>query len=183
MNNRDPVHSDPSQPSTTTGPQTNAGETSDQGYPPLNGRSGVLFPYLPGGQGIGRLAPNPQPESIQQICKAATLSDGDITNSDGLLGRGAPAEAKDLRTFEALLNVPDVGSLYRFKRCLFSRSRGSRTHKVPALCLRRQGVQLPSAPVWTLDSTQGVHENSESDLSVPQDTGCRHAPESRRLAL
>ena len=55
-NNGGPVYSDPSKPSKTTGPQTstrvNAGETSDQGNPPLNGRSGVLFPYLSGGQGV-----------------------------------------------------------------------------------------------------------------------------------
>ena len=77
----------------------------------------------------------------------------------------------------------DMGSLYRFKRCLSSHSHGTRTHEVPALCLRQQGVHVPSAPVWILDGTQGVHENSESDLSVPQDTGCRHALVSRRLAL
>ena len=68
-------------------------------------RDRVLFPDLPGGQGVGRLAPDPQPESVQQIRKAPTLSDGDITYGDGLLRGSAPAKAKDLRTFEGLLNV------------------------------------------------------------------------------
>ena len=65
------------------------------------------------------MASDPQPESVQQIRKAPTLSDGDITYGDGLLRGSAPAEAKDLKTFEGLLNVRDVGSLYRFKRRLF----------------------------------------------------------------
>ena len=76
-NNGGPVHSDPSKPGKMPGsrtrPRVNAGKTSDQGNPPLNGRSRVLFPDLPGGQGVGRLAPDPQPESVQQICKAPTL--------------------------------------------------------------------------------------------------------------
>ena len=74
-------------------------------------------------------APDPQPESVQQIRKAPTLSDGDITYGDGLLRGSAPAEAKDLRTFEGLLNVRDVGSLYRFKRRLFSGT-SARSHAV-----------------------------------------------------
>ena len=48
---------------------------------------------------------------------------------DGLLRGSAPAEAKDLKTFEGLLNVRDVGSLYRFKRRLFGGT-SARSHAV-----------------------------------------------------
>ena len=75
------------------------------------------------------MAPDPQPESVQQIRKAPNLSDGDITYGDGLLRGSAPAEAKDLRTFKGLLNVRDVGSFYRFKRRLFGGT-SARSHAV-----------------------------------------------------
>ena len=59
-NNGGPVYFDPLKPGKTPGPRTrprvNAGETSDRGNPPLNGRSRVLFSDLPGGQGIGHNA-------------------------------------------------------------------------------------------------------------------------------
>ena len=38
------------------------------------------------------------------------------------------------------------------------------------------------APVRALNSTSGVHEDCANHRGVPQDTGCRHAPVSRRLA-
>ena len=181
-----PLHPDSSESGATSGPRTRPGvharETGDQGDSLPHGHPGVLLPYLSGGQGVGRLAPDPQFKGVQQIRKAPILSDGDATNSDGLPGRGPPAEAKDLRAFEGLLNVRDVGSLYRFKRRLLSRPRSSRTHTAPPLCLRWQGVRIPGAPVRGLNSTSGVHEDCANHRGVPQDTGCRHAPVSRRLA-
>ena len=181
-----PLHPDSSESGATSGPRTRPGvharETGDQGDSLPHGHPGVLLPYLSGGQGVGRLAPDPQFKGVQQICKAPILLDGDATNSDGLPGRGPPAEAKDLRAFEGLLNVRDVGSLYRFKRCLLSRPRSTRTHTVPPLCLQWQGVRIPGSPVRALNSTSGVHEDCASHRGVPQDTGCRHAPVSRRLA-
>ena len=185
-NNKAPMYSDSPESGAAPGPRTRPGvharKTGNQGDSLPHGRSGVLFPYLPGGQGVGRLAPDPQFEGVQQIRKAPTLQDGDITNSDGLPGRSPPTEAKDLRTLEGLFNVRDVGSLYRFKRRLFSRPRGTRTHAVPPLCLQWQSVQIPGAPVRAFNSTSSVHENRAGHRGVPQDTGCRHAPVSRRLA-
>ena len=178
-----PLHPDSSESGATSGPRTRPGvharETGDQGDSLPHGHPGVLLPYLSGGQGVGRLAPDPQFKGVQQIRTAPILSDGDATNSDGLPGRGPPAEAKDLRAFEGLLNVRDVGSLYRFKRRLLSRPRSTRTHTVPPLCLQWQGVRIPGAPVRALNSTSGVHEDCASHRGVPQDTGCRHAPVSR----
>ena len=178
--NGGPVHSDPSKPGKTPGPQTkprvNAGKMSHQGNPPLNGRSRVLFPDLPGGQGVGRLAPDPQPESVQQIRKAPTLSDGDIMYGDGLLRGSALAEAKDLRTFEGLLNVRDVGSLYRFKRRLFGGTT-ARSHTVlgkqTRLPRKRRKVSVnthtvPSLPGIDPRPHQHAHfsEREESRQSV-----------------
>ena len=114
-NNGAPMYSDSPESGAASGPRTRPGvharKTGNQGDSLPHGRPGVLFPYLPGGQGVGRLAPDPQFEGVQQICKVPILPDGDVTNSDGLPGRGTPAEAKDLRALEGLLNVRDVGSL------------------------------------------------------------------------
>ena len=83
---------------------------------------------------------------------------------------------------EGLFNVRDVGSLYRFKRRLFSRPRSTRTHPIPPLRLQWQSVRIPGAPVQAFNSTLSVHENRAGHRGIPQDTGCRHAPVSRRLA-
>ena len=96
-----PLHPDSSESGATSGPRTRPGvharETGDQGDSLPRGHTGVLLPYLSGGQRVGRLAPDSQFKGVQQIRKAPILSDGDATNSDGLPGRGPPAEAKDLR--------------------------------------------------------------------------------------
>ena len=71
VNKGGPFYSDSPKSGQTAGPRTrprvDAGKAGDQEDPPLNGRSRVLFSDLPGGQGVGRLAPDPQPEGVQQI--------------------------------------------------------------------------------------------------------------------
>ena len=56
----------------------------------------------------------------------------------------------------------DMSSLYQFERRLFSCPRDTRAHKISSLCLRRESVQIPSAPLRSLYSPRGIHNGRKS---------------------
>ena len=184
-NNKGPVHSGPSQPSKTTGPRTNAGESKRaiRDFPLSTDVPGFYSPIFLVAKESGGWHPILNLKAFNKFVKPPPFRMETLKTVMDCLGE---AHQQRLKTSEHLrdssMSETWAVSIY-LRDAYHSRSHGTRTHEVPALCLRQQGVQVPSAPVWILDGTQGVHENSESDLSVPQDTGCQHALVSRRLAL
>ena len=151
------VDGDPEKSRSKGGPRerspVHAGQTGHTGDPGVPRDARVLLPDLPGCQGIGRLEADPQPQGFQQVCSAPILSDGDTANSHGLPRGGSSTKTEQLRTFEGLKSVRNVGDLYRFKSCLFSCGRGARAHQIPPLCLQRQSLQVSGAPLRSVDGS------------------------------
>ena len=75
-----------------------------------------------------------------------------------------------------------MGDLYRFKRRLLSRGRGTRVYQVPTLRLQRQSLRVPGAPLRSVDGSQSLHKDREGHRGLPQSTRCRYAPVLGRLA-
>ena len=75
-----------------------------------------------------------------------------------------------------------MGDLYRFKRRLLSRGRGARAYQVPTLCLQRQSLRVPGAPLRSVDGSRSLHKDREGHRGLPQSTRCRYAPVLGRLA-
>ena len=74
-----------------------------------------------------------------------------------------------------------MGDLYRFKRRLLSLGRGARAYQVPPLCLQRQSLRVPGAPL-SVDGSQSLHKDRKGHRGLPQNSWGRHAPVLRRQA-
>ena len=139
-----------------------AGEDGNRRDFSLNGHPRVLFPNIPRSKRLVQRAPDSKSQSVQSLCVDVTFPYGNPADCDGLHRGGSPTSEEHLRTFEGLRNIRDMSSLYKFERRLFSCPRDTRAHKISSLCLRRESVQIPNAPLRSLYSPKSIHKGRKS---------------------
>ena len=142
----------------------------------------VLRPLVASGH-LEQICPRNGVQGLQDRVhgKTADYVEG-MVDSYGLPRGGSSTTTEHLRTFEGLKSVRNVGDLYRFKRRLLSRGRGTRVYQVFTLRLQRQSLRVPGAPLRSVDGSQSLHKDREGYRGLPQSTRCRYAPVLGRLA-